>query len=209
MVLLELAGQSVRGMSPAVRAALKPGYLVLKPPSGEPASLGALLTALFFADGRGGDSSFLAPGQKAGKAGVTVLGNDQITYRVVRELGGPGALHKLDRATQKFALVTEDPAEIVQSLRASAGLPTRTSFEQLFTLSPAQLPSRRAAKPRPSGLIAPKAQLTAAQGPSAASDVVGASAKLKELERELALSKQIDQVQFKLDGISSQVFELE
>src|SRR5690242_6220696 len=111
MYLLEIAAQGVRGFSATSRAALKPGYLVLKPPSNA-TPLAGLALAILYADGRGGDAAFLASGQKLGRIGFTVLGQDQTTYRVVRDLGGPGALHRLNKATQQFEVLTEDAAEM-------------------------------------------------------------------------------------------------
>jgi len=43
----------------------------------------------------------------------------------------------------------------------------------------------------------------------ASSDVAAARAKLTELERELALSKSVGDLQFQIDGLASQGFELE
>src|SRR2546421_581926 len=71
MLLLELAVQAVRGFSPSVRVALKPGFVVLKSPAEAPAPVAGLISALCFPDGRGQDAASVAPGQKAGKAGVT------------------------------------------------------------------------------------------------------------------------------------------
>src|SRR5437016_6321223 len=68
MLLLELAVQAVRGFSPSVRVALKPGFVVLKSPAEAPAPVAALISALCFPDGRGQDAAFVAPGQKGAKA---------------------------------------------------------------------------------------------------------------------------------------------
>jgi hypothetical protein len=211
MYLLELAGQSVRGLSPALRVALKPGYVVLKPPGAESPPLATLISALLFPEGRGGDASFIAPGQRAGKAGLTLLGNDQNTYRLVRDLGGPGALHRLDRTTQKFVVVTEDANEMTQCVRSQVGAPPKSTFEQLFSLTTHQLPSRRPSKSRPAGtaISGPKPALSLARPVEATGDPAVAQRKLQELELELLLSKEIDQLQYRLDGVTSQVFEAE
>src|SRR4051794_33067415 len=139
MYLLEFAAQGVRGLSPTVRAALRPGYLVLTPAGAPPPAFAGLLSALLYADGRGGEASFAAPGQK-GKAGITLLGNDQVTYRLVRERGGVGALHRLNKATNAFELVSEDAAETGQFLRSAVGVPLRPAFDHLFTFGATQLP---------------------------------------------------------------------
>ncbi|MFZ5467871.1 MAG: ATP-binding protein [Myxococcota bacterium] len=209
MYILELAVQAVRGFSISGRVALKPGYSVLQAGAG-PTPLPQLISALVFNDGRGGDAAFIAPGAKAGKAGLTLLGNDQATYRLVRELGGAGALHRLNQATTQFEVVTQDAAETSQVLRAQAGMPPKTTFEQLFTFQSDQFPSRR---PKPKGgtaaKAAPKMGLAGQQPVEAASDLGAAQARLTELQKEHALSKDVDQLQFKLDGVASQMFELE
>src|SRR5438477_2564230 len=122
MVLLELAAANVRGFSSG-RFALRPGYLALKPPQPGQVPLAGVITPLAFSDGRGGDAIYLAAGQKAGKAGLTILGNDQTTYRLVRELGGAGALHRLNKASGAFEVITEDANEAAQFLRTQVGFP--------------------------------------------------------------------------------------
>ncbi|MGV3621523.1 MAG: chromosome segregation protein SMC, partial [Archangium sp.] len=143
MLFLELAAQSVRGFSPSVRVSLKPGYVALQSPVELPAPLSGLVVALAFPDGRGGDGAFLAPGARAGRAGLSIQGNDGSVWRIVRDLGGAGGLHKLNRSTNTFDIVTQDAGEMGQTLRGSAGFPARTTWEQLFTLNGPQLPTRR------------------------------------------------------------------
>src|SRR5687768_4539256 len=132
MHFVEVAVQNVRGFSPAGRFALKTGYLVLNPPTPELSPLAGLSLALLYADGRGGDAALAATTQKAGKAALTFVGQDSVTYRVLRELGGGGSLHRLNPATKQPELVTQDTAEANQFLRGQVGLPPRTTFEQLF-----------------------------------------------------------------------------
>src|SRR5690242_5810323 len=142
MHFVEVAVQNVRGFSPAGRFALKTGYLVLKPPAAL-SPLAGLSLALLYADGRGGDAALAASAQKPGKAALTFVGQDSVTYRVLRELGGGGSLHRLNPTTKQPELVTQDTAEANQFLRGQVGLPPRTTFEQLFCLHAPQLPSRR------------------------------------------------------------------
>ncbi len=213
MYLIEIALAAVRGFSPQVRVALRPGYLVLEPPTSAPPappSLAALFTAVCFSDGRGGEASFLAPDQKHGKVAFTLLGNDQATYRLMRELGGPGALHKLNPVSKSFDQVSSDAGEIGQFLRGQVGLPSKNAMEQLFSFTAAQLPTRR---PRPKAMAsdapARAASLPSAQPARAAGDVGAAQGKLAELEKELQLAKTVDGLQYELDGVSSQLYELE
>jgi len=212
MYLLELQAQGVKGCSATVRAALKPGYIVLKPPGTPPPPVAALASALFYSDGRGGDAS-LAAGSGKGKAGFTLIGNDQVTYRLIRELGGAGVLQKLNKATTTFEMVSDSAADIGTYLRATVGLPSKSAFEQIFTCLSSQMPSRRpkAVKGGAAALAeAPVRPSMAHLIPvEAAADVPAAQARVVELEKELKLSKEIEQLQFQADGVTRQMDDLE
>lgn len=223
MLFLELAAQGVRGFSPSIRVALKPGYSALKSPSDLPAPLAGLVAALAFPDGRGGDAAFLAPGSKAGRAGLSIQAKDGSVWRIVRDLGGAGGLHKLNRTTNQFDVVSQDAAEMAQSLRAGAGFPARTTWEQLFTLTGPQLPTRRPKGPArtpgatapstsqkslprmQSGLWATEPGAGSGGGPLSAED----GEKLKALEEELATAKRAAELQFRMDGVTSEIYGLE
>src|SRR5690242_551091 len=138
MNFVEVAVQHVRGFSATGRFPFKPGYLVLKPPTAELSPLAGLALALLFPDGRGGDASFIAHGQPKGKAAFTMLGQDGVTYRLLRELGGSGTLHRINPSTQQPELISQDASEMGQYLRAQVGLPPRTTFEQVCCLLPSQ-----------------------------------------------------------------------
>lgn len=212
MYILEVAAQNVRGFSPTVRAALKPGYNIVKPPSNTLPPIGQVAIALCFADGRGSDAAFLAQGATAGKAGLTLFGNDSATYRLLRQLGGAGALHKLNAQTQKFELVSEDAAEIGQFLRSQVGLPSRGAFEQLFCLTAAQLPSRRPKKaPAPAKAPeAPQRTISRDNIPVMAADDVGSAEKrLIELNAELKTARETADIQFQFDGTVSEIYDIE
>ncbi|WP_434390775.1 ATP-binding protein [Melittangium boletus] len=231
MHFVELAVQNVRGFSPTGRFALKTGYLVLKPPAADPSPMAGLSLALLFPDGRGGDAAFSASPQKPGKAALTLVGQDGVTYRVLRELGGGGSLHRLNPTTKQPELVTQDTAEANQFLRGQVGLPPRGTFESIFCLQAGQLPSRRPrgggrattssgglrTKSSP-GMPAVRTQsspglalggLASAQAVQPAHDIPAAEARQKELEKELLLCKEVDNLQFEVDGLNSQVFDLE
>ncbi|MCP3099553.1 chromosome segregation protein SMC [Myxococcus sp. K15C18031901] len=213
MQFAEVAVQNVRGFSPAGRFALKAGYLVLKPPTSEVSPLAGVVLSLFYADGRGGDVAFVAPGAKGGKAALTFQGADGNTYRVLRELGGSGTLHRVNPATQQPELVSSDASETNQFLRGQVGLPPRTTFEQVYCLQVGQLPSRRprkagakAADPKTSGKFP---SLASASAVAPAEDIAAAEARLRSLETELVNAREVDGLQFQVDGLSSQVFEVD
>lgn len=219
MLFLELAAQSVRGFSPSVRVTLKPGYNALTSPAELPAPVSGLVIALAFPDGRGGDGAFLAPGAKSGRAGLSVQGNDGSVWRVVRDLGGSGGLHKLNRTNNTFEIVTQDAGEMGQTLRSSAGFPARTTWEQLFTLSAAQLPTKRpkgpAPKPSAPGLGKGAAPRMMSKWDNFDADAAAESgeavdpARLPELEKELVTAKRVAEIQFRVDALTSEVFEVE
>ncbi len=214
MLFLELAAQAVRGFSPAIRVALKPGYQALQCPTESPAPLAGLIAALVFPDGRGSDAAFLAPGAQSGRAGLTLQSKDGSTWRIVRDLGGAGGLHKLNKATNQFEVVSQDALEMSQTLRAEVGFPARTTWEQLFTFTGAQLPTRRPKGPvkapvamgaKPTSRM-PNAQWNMEGAPSAQ---VEDPSRLASLEAELATANRAADIQFRLDGVSGELFEVE
>jgi hypothetical protein len=216
MLLLELAAQAVRGFSPSVRVALKPGYVGLKSPTDIPAPLAGLVLALCYPDGRGGDGAFLAPGAKAGRAGLSVQGQDNEVWRIVRDLGGAGGLHKLNRANNQFEVATQDAAEMGQLLRAQVGFPARTTFEQIFCFTAGQLPSRlpRGSKTVKMTMAAPvkgKAQIQSAfdQYGLQQADDGQSSERVAALEKELATAKDAAQLQFRHDGLQADLFKVD
>jgi hypothetical protein len=215
MHFAEVAVQNVRGFTAQGRFPFKQGYLVLKPPAAEVSPLAGLALGLLYADGRGEESKFVATGQKSGKAAFTFVGNDNLTYRLLRDLGGTGTLHKQAVTGQPPELVSDDAAEIGQYLRSQAGLPARSTFEQVYCLMANQMPSRRP-RPRISRPGDPKRpslssgpQLASNQAVEPAEDIPAAEARIKELEDELRRSREVDELQFKLDGLNSNLFEVE
>ena len=215
MHFVEVAVQNVRGFTAQGRFPFKQGYLVLKPPAPEVSPLAGLSLALLYSDGRGEDSKFVATGQKSGKSAFTFVGQDNLTYRLLRELGGSGTLHKQTVTGQPPELVSDDAAEIAQYLRSQAGLPARSTFEQVYCLMANQMPSRRprvrVARPgdpkRPSLSSGP--QLASNQAVEPAEDIPAAEARVKALEQEMQRSREVDELQFKLDGLNSTLFEVE
>src|SRR5712692_2262435 len=212
MQFLEFVFQGVRGFSPSVRAALRPGYFVLKQPGEDAVPLSGICSALLFADGRGGDAEYRAPGQAVNRAAITMQGNDQLVYRLIRNLGSSGALQKLNPDNQQFELLSEDHSESGQFLRSQVGLPTKKAFEELFSFTSRQLPSKR---PRPSvaatAAVPPSANPLIGARPrvEAAKDIGAAEAKIAELERELALSNEVDRIQARADEVASTLFGVE
>ncbi|HME90986.1 MAG TPA: chromosome segregation protein SMC, partial [Myxococcaceae bacterium] len=107
MHIIELAANGVRGFSPGSRLEMGTGYVVLTPSSVVPVPLAGLLGSLLFPDGRGAEVAYQAPGQR-GTVTLFFQGNDQGTYRLLRELGGAGVLHRVELATDQSELITDD-----------------------------------------------------------------------------------------------------
>src|SRR5262249_48557098 len=211
MQFLELSLQGVRGFSPAVRASLRSGYCLLKAPGAAQPPLSGLCSSMLYPGGRGGDAEYKAAGQPISRASLTMMAADQSIFRVVRSLGGAGALQQLNKTSNQFELVSEDPTEIAEFLRSQLRLPTRKAFESILAFAVQHLPSRRQ-KPAQkgssaSGLLPPKH--AAPRGVEPPKDLSGAEAKLAELEKELLLSKEVEEIQYRLDGVTSKLFELE
>ena len=116
MLLIELATQAVKGFSPSSRMVLRPGYNVVVPPPAVAPAVVPLLSALLYNDGRGTDA-MLGTSQGTARAGLTVQGRDGRTYRLIRALGGAGALHRFE-PDNTWALVSQDPVQINQILES-------------------------------------------------------------------------------------------
>jgi hypothetical protein len=199
VVLLEIAAQGVRGVAPAGgRLTLRPGYNVLSVDAG---ALRALLDALLYPDPRNGEAvpRSSGPTNAPARAGLTLVGNDGITYRVVRDLAGICQLHKYDTQRRSFGLVSQDLAQVGSKLQ-ELGVPPRERFAALLSIAGAELPSRRA-----TGTIAfrPTVSVRKALGPEQARK------KLTELRAELERAKSSEKLQYQLDGLQSKLFKLE
>ena len=118
MQFLEFAFQGVRGFSPAMRAAMRPGYCLLKVAGANQPPLTGLCTSLLYPDGRGSDAEYKALGQPQSRASVTMVAADGAVYRLVRGLGGAGALQQLNNMSSLFVLLSEVPSVFAQFLRS-------------------------------------------------------------------------------------------
>jgi hypothetical protein len=146
VILLEFAAQGIRGVAPAGgRATLRPGYNVV---AADGAALRRLLEALFYPDPHDADALPRPSGAATGgslRAGLTLVGNDRVTYRLVRDFQGAAQLHRFDAEKRAFALVASELPDIAAFLQRTAGVPTASRLAALFSLSAAELPSRQGA----------------------------------------------------------------
>ncbi|MBK9517409.1 MAG: hypothetical protein IPO09_08665 [Anaeromyxobacter sp.] len=205
MLLLEFAAQGVRGVAPSGgRAALRPGYNVL---SADGAALRRLLEALLFPEARDAEQvPRAAGGAGAGplRAGLTLVGADRVTYRLVRDFAAGCQLHRFDAERRAFAPVSQDLAEIAAFLRDPVGVPTRARMTALLTFAAAELPSRSGG----GGLaVAGAASAGAAARPAAT--VAQATRRVSELSAELVRAEAAEKLQYQMDGLQTRLFKLE
>lgn len=199
MLLLEIAAQGVKGVSPAGGSArLRPGYNLVP---FEGAALRRLMEALFHP--APGDAEALrggAPGGGPMRVGVTLLGDDGGTWRLVRDYAaGSAQLQRLDPQRRAFALVAQEPQALAGALAERVGAPG-PGASSLLTLSAAELPSRRrVAHPTLAGAAAARRPLAPGE----------ADRRLAELRAELGRARRAEKIQYQLDGLQSRLFKLE
>ena len=189
-------------MAPAGgRAALRPGYNVV---AAEGGPLRRLLEALLVPDSREVEALARAAGPGGGtvRAGLTLVGADRVTYRLVRDFAASCQLHRFDPAKRAFALVSQDLAEIAAFLRQPVGVPAPGRLAALLTIAAAELPSKAGGGPA-AGLATTLAPPRAALSPEQARK------RLADLEAELARAGVAEKLQYRLDGLQSRLFKLE
>ncbi|HYQ80773.1 MAG TPA: hypothetical protein VEP68_04690, partial [Anaeromyxobacteraceae bacterium] len=201
MLLLEIAAQGVRGLAPAGgRLSLKAGYNVV---AADGPVLRRLVEALLHpgpADAEAIPRAAAAPGGGMPRAGLTLVGDDGITYRLLRDFGGACQLHRFDPARRAFALVAQDLPGIGAYLAGAPGAPSPERLRAL-SLAAADLPSRQpAAGLRGAAVAAP------ARRPVSPEE---AERRRAALRAELEKAKASEQVQSRLDEMQNRLFQLE
>jgi hypothetical protein len=196
VILLELAAQGVRGFAPAGgRATLRPGYNVV---AADGAVLRRLIEALFYPDPKDGEALRGAgPASGPVRAGLTVVGNDRVTYRLVRDFATGAQLHRFDPGKRSFALVSQDLAEIAEAMQAAVGAPPPGRLA-LLALTAAELPSRQGGA---------AATAAAPQRPSLTPEQ--ARRRVLALEAELEKAKVAEKLQYQVDGLQAKLFKSE
>jgi len=201
VLLLEIAAQGVRGFAPERgRILFRPGYNVVV---GDGAALRRIVAALFHPD-RPPDPTLRADGGAAPgvvRAGLTLAGDDGVTWRVVRDLSGPCQLQRYDAEKRTFLSVLQDPARIAEVLRA-AGVPSPERFEAVLGVAASDFPSRQA--PGGLALAAPVAQAR-----RIAATPAEARRKLDAARAEMEHARDAEKIQGEMDTMQSRLFKLE
>ncbi len=202
MLLLEIAAQGVRGLTPGGgRFTLKTGYNVV---AADGPALRRLLEAMLHPDPGDVESiprAAAAPGSGGPRAGLTLVGDDGITYRLLRDFGGGCQLHRFEPARRAFALVAQDLPGIGAYLAGGPGVPARERLGGALSLAASDLPSRQLA----AGLRGP----AAAAPPRRPMSPEEVERKRVALKAELERSRAADSIQVRLDELQSQLFRLE
>jgi hypothetical protein len=202
VLVLEIAAQGVRGLAPAGgRFALKAGYNVV---AADGPTLRRLVEAMLHPDAADGEAiprAAAAPGGGAARAGLSLVGDDGVTYRLLRDFGGGCQLHRFDPARRAFALVAQDLPGIGAFLAGAPGVPPRQRFDGALSLAAADLPSRQPA----AGLRGAAAAGTARRALSPEE----AERKRAALRAELEKATAAGDIQYRLDGLQSRLFKLE
>lgn len=212
MTLLELAAQGVEGLPPVGRWSFRPGLNALTGSS--PAAEGVLraLLALLFPEA----VSF--PGPPGARAGVTFLGVDGGTYRLVGGVGIEVVLSKLDAATNRFAAMQAEGG--IPRILRGLGLPERRLFEPLFWFAPpppappptvpvddtgelAGAPGGRGIESKLSVLMTGEGDRPKPRG------IRELRQRLAEVEVEEKTAQELEQLQFQLDGMQQKLFQIE
>lgn len=203
MLLLEIAAQGVKGVAPAGgRLTFRPGYNVV---AVDGPVLRRLVEALLYPGPRDGDAIpriSAGPGGGPLRAGLSLTGNDKVTYRLVRDFAAGIQLHRFDPQQRSFALVSQDPGEIGAYLQQTVGIPRRSRLAALLAVSAAELPSKAA----PAGLAG---AAPGAPPPRKAATPAEIQRRLGELRTELDRARKSEKLQYRLDGLQGRLFKLE
>jgi hypothetical protein len=202
VIVLDLALQGIHDLVGSTRVRVQSGYTALVSSQVQPDTLVAGLCELLFAEGVSlGATDFAAPGARSTGGGITVTAADGATFRIMRDLRvGSSQLLEFQRDTKSFAEVATAADEISQFLRARVALPTRQTFEKVFLLRAADLPS-----------AASVPELDTAEPEAATEEPEPAqlTARLEEIEVALAGHQRVEDLEFELDGLQKQRFSLE
>jgi uncharacterized protein YhaN len=143
-------------------------------------------------------------GEVAPRAGIRFRGQDR-EYRVIRDFKtGDLAINQLDRETQEWKLVDRNPETWKKLWKKEAGV-TTADYLQFFALDKFELARVPEARTK-----APEKKPAAAASPAPApKNQAEKEQKIKTLKEDLARAEEIERIEFELDGLHTQVFQIE
>ncbi len=142
-------------------------------------------------------------GEVAPRAGIRFRGQDR-EYRVIRDFKtGDLVINQLDRETQEWKVVDRNPETWKKLWKKEAGL-TTSDYLQFFTLDRFEL--ARVPEARPVKAPEKKPAVPLAPVPKNQEEK---EQKIKALKEDLARAEEIEQIEFELDGLHTQVFQIE
>ncbi|MFO0727359.1 MAG: hypothetical protein U1E65_26515 [Myxococcota bacterium] len=140
MLIVELALQGLRGLPPLFQVPLLPGVNVIR--TGDARMRRTIVDALFHSlhpDAAQSEvlGALVEPGPGPARTALTLQSRDGGGFRVMREMTAGGArLLRYSKESQQFKNLSQDPGEVAQYLRVQLGLPSESSYERLFVMSP-------------------------------------------------------------------------
>lgn len=186
-----------------------------------------------------GTSLFLSPAGGPCRVALLLESDKGERYRLVQDLAsGAIALTRHDAQQGSFVPVSSTPAEIMQYLGSQLHMPQRDVLEGVYLLREQSLPSMMPRAPaattaaelatpdvaRPERKLPPSPHFPPEggggggfpgyQGMDAGQEVLPDDPaeirqQIEVLERDLAIAVEVDEQQFKLDGLQSELFEIE
>lgn len=144
-------------------------------------------------------------GEIAPRAGIRFRSQDR-EYRVIRDFKtGDLLINQLDRETSEWKVVDRNPETWKKLWKKEAGV-TTSDYLQLFALDrfePARVPDQGVV-PAP-----PKKPASASAPAPAPKNQAEKEQKIKSLKEDLARAEEIEGIEFELDGLHTQLFQIE
>jgi hypothetical protein len=234
MHFTELVFEGVRSFAGMHRFPLGKGFSVFVGGSGagKTTVIDVLLHMLYPQSAELAANLFKSPSSSQCRAALLLDGEAKGKYRLVQDLAsGAIMLSRQDPGSSNFVQVSNRPDEISQFITSQLQLPHKDIFSEIFITSGKSLPSVTpvaSAGPAPSASVSIPAAAGAGiseqgskgvgfpgyQGPGDFDDLAPDNpdeirSQIEILTRDLTLAREVDDQQFKLDGLQSQMFELE
>ncbi|MFH1810917.1 MAG: hypothetical protein ABIJ09_19405 [Pseudomonadota bacterium] len=149
MHLVEFIVQGVRQFPSTLRLSLTPGYNALfSAPDGRAEVLFKVLHALFYQpalDGKRAD--LVEPGAQVSRGGVTLVGRDGRSYRLLRDFLAGAVSLSVDNGQGAFTTLSSTGQEVEQLLSAQVGLVSEDVYRVLLSTALSDMPSRATVGP--------------------------------------------------------------